>query len=117
MINDTSLQYQAVFGRGIDTPMPHPAPDQVKIFGMLTNKQCLSLTVPSLLFQVGPDGGTPIMPDKTSGAESDFVTAPPQAPAKIDIIAGLATNGIESINLRRRLGVTAQVAAGNVSGF
>ena len=57
-----------------------------------------------------------MMPDNGGGTESDDATGLLQAPAKIDIVAGLVIFGIEAADVFERPSVERHVTTGNVFG-
>src|SRR6516225_1794060 len=83
---------------------------------MLELQERLCLPVTSLLAQVGARVLPPVMPDESARRDGDPVARLLQAPADIDIVAGLAVLPIEAIDRFQRLPAKSHVAAGNMLG-
>src|SRR5262245_32272903 len=83
---------------------------------MFEAEEGLGLSVARLLAQVSARILPPMMPDERPGSEGDPITGLLQTPANIDIIAGLAKQGIEAVDCQEGVAAEGHVAAGNMLG-
>src|SRR4051812_3508064 len=99
VINYRWIENQTVLGNPINSAAPHITPERVIMFGMFLNQKCFGFPIAGLLPQIGTDGRTAIMPNKTARRESQPIAPFLQSPAYIHIIASVAKDGIETVNL------------------
>ena len=98
----------------IDVAVPDGRAGRTEILEVLVAQHRLGLAVAGLLAEVGAHLEPAIMPDHRGRAEADDVAELHQAPADIDVVAGLAVLDVEAADLVERPLVVGHVAARDV---
>src|ERR1041385_3558093 len=114
VINHPRARDHAKLCRRIDPALPLTAAIPIKILWMAAHEHGFGFAIAVLLAQVIAHRRTAIMPDKTSGAEPDLISALLQPPADVHVISGFAKERVEATELQKCPSIKRHVAAGNV---
>ena len=116
MINHRPVDEPTEARRAVNLAAPLRGSGRPEKNQMFEAKKRFGLAVAFLLFQKSAESETPMVPDDRGRAESDDAAGLLQAPAKIDIVAGLVIFGIEAADILKCPPVKCHVTARDVFG-
>src|SRR5205085_6994242 len=116
VVNNWPVDEPAETRRAVDLPAPFRRAGRPEKNQMLEAKKRFCLAVAFLLFAKRAQSETTVMPDDGRGTEGDLVSGLLDAPAKIDVVAGLVILGIEAADTFKDPAIPRHVAAGDVLG-
>src|SRR5438552_7119800 len=116
MINDRAIDEPTESRRAVNLTAPFRGPGRAEENEVFETKKRFGFAVTFLLLQKRAQGKAAMMPNNRGRTESDDAAGLLQAPAKIDIVAGLMIFGIETANLLERPTVKGHVTTRNMLG-
>ena len=100
--------------RAVDLSAPFRRAGRAEENQMLETQHRFRFAVTFLLFAKGVERETPMMPDDRGRTEGDVVACLLHAPAKIDVVAGLAIFRIEAADAFESPAIPGHVTTGNM---